>query len=1082
MDDFDASDLSALFAEVDEIEARGRAPQNRYTEPAQTLGNQARQYTQAPPVHRAVVDPKTSALVAKSALNSQAAALQSGLVQTTTPRSREEIRKLFTRRSSSLQPAASLQEPSTNLHGSSHPASRLQHHSGPTRLEPVLPETAPHFQPVLAPQTVNQLAHSHHHAVCGHHEATQQLTASALGNQAPATFGQYAYPGSSHQNQRASGQSFHQSQQPVPQRNSVPPQRTLGPSHGNHADASAVARPSMSSGPGPTMRAEVLMGPDATIEVNVRFHANIAAALKSLEGAEWISNKGLWRMPMSQYVPLMKALPAVPGVRLDVEPLPTVAQALVQAAVKLPDDSDRYSNMPAKLQEKLMGFQREGIKFALKRGGRLLVGDEMGLGKTVQAIGIMACYKDEWPCIIITPSSLREQWADALHQWLGITDDCVHMVTKGKDCQLEGKKFQFLITSYNFVPKLKDQLQELAPQVMVLDEAHSIKASKSVRTQETVPLLKAAKRVVLLTGTPALSRPKELFSQLTALAPSAKLKMKDFGERYCQCDRYRPYGGQYDGASNLAELNRVLNSTVMVRRLKSEVLDQLPPKRRQHVYLQLQEPQNALMKALKSNLEKARELKNAQANGGPQGGADKGQQQMIMELYQKCAQLKSKAVAEHVGVLLDADEKFLIFSHHSDMHNAVEAAVRGKKVKFIRIDGSTPAQSRGELVHKFQQNSDVRVAILSINAAGTGLTLTAASMVVFAEYSWTPGTLVQAEDRVHRIGQANSVNVYYLHAKGSIDDIIWQTLEHKLDDVGQVLNGKSDSFQMLKSQQQVSANQGRLDAFMSQSQPGTAAPAVPSTATAGPTATTPAPSAASHASTAVAAPTTAAATSGTTLGRPSWVKARPDQRSNRGIVAPDSAARPRDITNLPLIAGTSPSKGQAKHSTPNTVSPGKQTTMQSFFQPKQVLQPQQHSQQQQAASFGNLPKSAAASGNRFQPQGAMQNAAQQQDVSICLAGTQQGSWSWHQPPQHHQQWQQQMLAQAAPMLAVNVSGVFANDDDFDDIWMSDQAFQAPAPKPAHNLALPGAGQSIQAMPVIDLAGSPAHKKPRTLGD
>ncbi len=79
----------------------------------------------------------------------------------------------------------------------------------------------------------------------------------------------------------------------------------------------------------------------------------------------------------------------------------------MQAAAKLPDDSDRYSNMPARLQEKLMGFQREGIKFALKRGGRLLVGDEMGLGKTVQAIGIMACYKDEWPCVIITPSSLR---------------------------------------------------------------------------------------------------------------------------------------------------------------------------------------------------------------------------------------------------------------------------------------------------------------------------------------------------------------------------------------------------------------------------------------------------------------------------------------------------------------------------------------------------------------------------------------------------------------------------------------------------------------------------------------------------
>jgi len=185
---------------------------------------------------------------------------------------------------------------------------------------------------------------------------------------------------------------------------------------------------------------------------------------------------------------------------------------------------------------------------------------------------------------------------------------------------------------------------------------------------------------------------------------------------------------------------------------------------------------------------------------------------------------------------------------------------------------------------------------------------------------------------------------------------------------------------------------------------------------------------------------------------------------------------------------------------PNTVSPGKQTTMQSFFQPKQVLQPQQqpqrpqqqpqrpqqHShQQQQVSSFGNLQTSAGASGNMFQPQGTMQNAAQQQGMPIRQAGPQQGSQSRQQPPQHHQQWQQQQQqqrpAQAAPKPAVKVSGVFADDDDFDDIWMSDQAFQAPAIKPAHNRALPGAGQSIQAMPVIDLAGSPAHKKPRTLG-
>jgi len=204
------------------------------------------------------------------------------------------------------------------------------------------------------------------------------------------------------------------------------------------------------------------------------------------------------------------------------------------------------------------------------------------------------------------------------------------------------------------------------------------------------------------------------------------------------------------------------------------------------------------------------------------------------------------------------------------------------------------------------------------------------------------------------------------------------------------------------------------------------------------------------------------------------------------MMAPDSAARPRDITNLPLTVGASPSKGQAKQPMPNTVSPGKQTTMQSFFQPKQMLnpqqrpqRPQQHSHQQQQQQQQQV-SSAGASGNMFHTQGTMQNAPQQQSMPIRQAGPQQGSQSWQQPPQQWQQ-QHQRLAQAAPKPAVKVSGVFADDDDFDDIWMSDQAFQAPATKPAHNRALPGAGHSIQAMPVIDLAGSPAHKKPRTLG-
>jgi SWI/SNF-related matrix-associated actin-dependent regulator 1 of chromatin subfamily A len=94
-------------------------------------------------------------------------------------------------------------------------------------------------------------------------------------------------------------------------------------------------------------------------------------------------------------------------------------------------------------------------------------------------------------------------------------------------------------------------------------------------------------------------------------------------------------------------------------------------------------------------------------------------------------------------------------------------------VGHIRIDGGTPQSARQALVTRFQETDSVRAAVLGIRAAGVGLTLTAASTVVFAEMSWTPGDLIQAEDRVHRIGQASSVNVYYLHAHDTIDDIIW---------------------------------------------------------------------------------------------------------------------------------------------------------------------------------------------------------------------------------------------------------------------------------------------------------------------
>eukprot|EP00798_Chlamydomonas_sp_ICE-L_P027613 gene27613-7250_t len=146
---------------------------------------------------------------------------------------------------------------------------------------------------------------------------------------------------------------------------------------------------------------------------------------------------------------------------------------------------------------------------------------------------------------------------------------------------------------------------------------------------------------------------------------------------------------------------------------------------------------------------------------------------------------------------MENDTKFLIFAHHKDLLEGIEQAVVKAKVGYIRICGSTPAKTRSSLVDKFQEDDACKVAVLGIKAAGTGLTLTSASTVLFAEMTWVPGDILQAEDRVHRIGQTSSVNIQFLMVHNSIDDIMWEGIQGKLDTVGKVLDGKADSLKFL---------------------------------------------------------------------------------------------------------------------------------------------------------------------------------------------------------------------------------------------------------------------------------------------
>ncbi|QDZ21750.1 P-loop-containing nucleoside triphosphate hydrolase [Chloropicon primus] len=526
------------------------------------------------------------------------------------------------------------------------------------------------------------------------------------------------------------------------------------------------------------------------------------ATLRKKEGCTWDNENRVWSFCVLKHDHIVDFLKnSVPQVQCKVEEVHPFALRLMRSALgrRRTDKQvqEVFEGIPQHLRGKLMGFQTEGVRYMIRLNGRGLIGDEMGLGKTVQALALVEAFREAKPVLIVTPSSLKIQWAEAIYEWLRVTEDEVSIVNTGKDTT--SLKNRFVIISYDFIPKMFHYLKERNFQMIICDEAHYIKNYKAKRSKESLPLLQQAKHVVLLTGTPALSRPIELLQQLRAIHPQSVKSIKEYGDRYCTGGAWfaQKYpGARYMGASNLKELHQVVTSTTMIRRLKKDVLSQLPPKRRQQILLPVT---SAEQRQLKGMTEKLFELETALKDGTGSGAlfsGDFGKNQKINELYLKSGEIKCKAICDYLSVLLEAEQKFLVFGHHKCVLDSIESHLREKRVKFIRIDGSTPSNSRAELVQKFQENDVYRAAILSIKAAGVGLTLTAASLVVMAELDWVPGNLVQAEDRAHRIGQASSVNVHYLHMKGSIDDIIWAALKNKLGNIGTLLDGKESKMNL----------------------------------------------------------------------------------------------------------------------------------------------------------------------------------------------------------------------------------------------------------------------------------------------
>lgn len=536
-----------------------------------------------------------------------------------------------------------------------------------------------------------------------------------------------------------------------------------------------------------------------TFVLYIGFNQKLIDICKQVPGRHYDPQRKSWCFPLKEYETFKKVTnPLSPQIVIGNLP-PSVLKMFSNSSNFSVNHKDvDISRIEPTLLNSLFPFQKEGIQFGVSKGGRCLIADEMGLGKTIQALGIADYYRDEWPLLVVCPSSMRFQWEEEIRRNLPhVPSYSIYVLTNSKD---DFERAKVVILSYDLMGTKKDMLKSYGFGVMILDECHSLKSIKTKRTKAALELVAKCKRVILLSGTPALSRPAELFTQIKALQPTLFKDMIEFGIRYCEGKQDR-FGWNFNGSSHLEELKTILEEKIMIRRLKSDVLNQLPAKIRQVIVIE-PEMNNRSMDAF------AKKLNHATING-----ADK--RSTLLAYFAETGKAKVNSICKYVEQLISQEKKFLIFAHHKYVLDAISDTLEKNKTYYVRIDGSVSSEERKNVSDQFQDEANFRVAVLSLKAANTGITLTAANLVVFAELFWNPGELIQAEDRAHRIGQQSNVLIQYLIAHKTADDYLWPLVQGKLRVLNQTGLSDSNCLNVVETKQQ-GAKQSAITDFFSE--------------------------------------------------------------------------------------------------------------------------------------------------------------------------------------------------------------------------------------------------------------------------
>ena len=494
------------------------------------------------------------------------------------------------------------------------------------------------------------------------------------------------------------------------------------------------------------------------------------------------------------------------------------AAAAPHSVTQAPAPKNDAESRARSIADGLYPHQVDGVAFLLGRR-RAILADDMGLGKTRQSVVAATVAEPEGPYLVVCPASVKHNWAREIHAAFASPasrtrfriadapqdphDDSDQPIdflgsrrreppevwVVGPAPLPEPDHAGWTIVNYDLLKRHIDGLLARPYKALVFDEGHYIKNHRSQRSVFARRLVNegtstnlsdgntARSPVVhVLTGTPLTNRPSDLFPLLQLVGHALGQSFLAFAKRYC--DGHKNDYGYWEtkGVSNADELAVQLQGT-MLRRRKDDTLD-LPPKQRTWIDVDIDEDVRQ-----RWNEAVAGFIRGERNETGRRVGVG-----LMSSARRRVAVAKVPVTLEYVRGVVDQGEKVILFSHST---KAITAFARDLGDLAVTITGKVPTSARQPLVDRFQTDDSVRVFIGQIHAAGVGINLTAARVVVFNDLDWVPANHWQAEDRAHRIGQRGSVHVAYMIARGTMEEYVRTVLETKSRLVDAVVEGQA---------------------------------------------------------------------------------------------------------------------------------------------------------------------------------------------------------------------------------------------------------------------------------------------------